>query len=77
MNWHTEEKAREKWCPMVRIQDMDDEPAVNRLRRTTGCAHDGQHLSCIGSDCAMWVWGDVTYRPDGRDRGGCGLRVLR
>ena len=44
----TEEEAKTKWCPMVRIGDMNAPTGLNRGNNSNN--------NCIASDCAMWVW---------------------
>lgn len=50
----TEEEARQKWCPMVRVRDYgEDEPATNR---DNSGRHKQKIHTCLASDCMMWVW---------------------
>ena len=44
----TEDEAKTKWCPHVRLQHSD-EPASNRYR-------DDWIGGCIGSQCMAWRW---------------------
>lgn len=59
----TETEAKERWCPMVRMEDRgaDSKVAVNRPSGDvwTGLAHgstsaNGDDHFCIGSACMMW-----------------------
>ena len=58
----TEDQAREKWCPFVRITSVytDGEierisPAYNRLVDSEGCEVDPVYASrCIASRCMAW-----------------------
>lgn len=68
----TEEEAKTKWCPHVRVMnfapDASHNPAVNR---PTADYH------CIGADCMAWRWVDqklghsleYMQRKHGRERG--------
>lgn len=51
---HTEQQAKEKWCPMAR----DSETAGNRSQQYP------EHIAfnCLGSECMFWRWG-----PDSED----------
>lgn len=61
---HTEEKAREKWCPFARmiVCTNDDKHAVlnaSSFNRAIPEGEDGELLSlrgarCIASDCMAW-----------------------
>lgn len=50
---HTEEQARELWCPMVRhVVNAETVAAGNRFE-------EGFHANecrCVVSQCAMWRW---------------------
>jgi hypothetical protein len=79
---HTEDEARELWCPMVRYERESAEPSFNRCR-----GNDGVHNNppdpcrCIASQCAMWRWHqtEAKYRGAGdtfitvKGIGYCGL----
>lgn len=41
----TEEEAKTKWCPMVRLTDYEDRSVHNPKNPLT---------HCIGSKCMMW-----------------------
>jgi len=57
----TEERANNKWCPMV----QDHKSAANRYPfRETVC--------CIASECMMWVF-DSTPPETKVSHGHCGL----
>lgn len=47
----TEDEAKTKWCPMVRMDNAETEPSFNR--NYGGSLPDGSN--CIASDCIMWV----------------------
>lgn len=58
----TETAMKERWCPWVRVSYTEKGPPVNAragLPRPT----------CIGSECAMWVW--VRHA---KEQGDCGLK---
>jgi translation initiation factor RLI1 len=44
----TEDEAKQKWCPMVR---MDKETFGNRFEDGDNVLHNS---NCIGSACMMW-----------------------
>lgn len=50
----TEDEAKTKWCPFVRIMALDPRsggnPSINR--------HDYNNFNCIGSTCMAWRWID-------------------
>jgi hypothetical protein len=52
----SEEEARTKWCPMVRIMLGHDNQAWQGLSVTNrGVTFSGpQDCMCIGSNCMMW-----------------------
>lgn len=58
----TEEEARTKWCPFVRLR-FNEEVSYNRLHALADFRPFPEGTSCIASDCAMWD-------PEGR----CGLK---
>lgn len=70
----TEEEAKHKWCPEVRICDGIAPFAFNK--------HQGPEKvsdvpnRCIASDCMMWRWREDA-KPDGlgsfHTKGYCGL----
>lgn len=55
-----EEKAKTKWCPMVRVADCGAEnaSAVNRLHQ-----QEAPTTQCLASDCMMWVATDNECEP--------------
>lgn len=62
----TEEQAREKWCPFVRMGQgghnrWSDMAQETRDLELVGC-------ECIASDCMAWRW-EAKYKPYGY----CGL----
>ena len=62
----TEDEARQKWCPMVRVQVHSVKGSINRD------FYDDPHLSttCVASACMMWREGPTMVKPV---RGYCGL----
>jgi hypothetical protein len=72
---YTEEQARTKWCPFVRIANgRGNAVAVNALMDS-----DAQRC-CIASECMSWRWvewgrpdNDGMIRPTKSDKGYCGL----
>lgn len=73
-----EEEAKEKWCPMARIDTRQEGSNYNRWS-------DGAipiEGLCIGSDCMMWRWDEALDMGNGGDilggtnydtEGHCGL----
>jgi len=53
---YTEEEAKTKWCPMVRVSDGVGYAAENRFCQAGECKHDytATWHNCIASDCMMW-----------------------
>lgn len=49
----TEEKAREKWCPMARVSDTG---GGNRYPHVHDLANGHAFARCLASDCAAWRW---------------------
>jgi hypothetical protein len=74
----TEEEARKRWCPMVRLgydsnalatPDNRIHPKGRLAKNTEAQIHPGHR--CIASGCMMWRWEPRGYMPP---RGGyCGL----
>jgi len=72
----TEEEAREKWCPFVRlvVGDVDKfTPSANRMAtiddpQTTRLPKASY---CIASECMMWQ--EIGHKRDDEPRGYCGL----
>jgi hypothetical protein len=68
----TEDEARKKWCPFVRM----DNGYYNRSAQTN-------HHKCLASECAAWRWVPdplISFVSDGQtivnkstDHGYCGL----
>ncbi len=55
---HTEEEAKNKWCPHVRHSDKDGDPASNSFRANP--IKRNEHWNrCIGFECMM-----ARYLPD-------------
>ena len=68
----TEEEAKQKWCPMVRITIGETDACDNRGNKNGDLA-----TKCIASDCMMWapeVDGRVGNIPTRSGKQGhCGL----
>jgi hypothetical protein len=58
----TEDDAKTKWCPMVRMGDMNAPTGIN--------AGNQAGTTCIGSACMMWR--EYGYDKD-TEGGYCGL----
>ncbi len=73
---YTEEEAKTKWCPMVRMARVvaEDGGGVPKVAATSN-----RGAFCIASDCMMWRWdnGSGYEHADGSktdpERGYCGL----
>lgn len=52
----TEDEAKQRWCPMVRLYDPAEKIAVNRPYEDewTALGVHGDNHYCIGSACMMW-----------------------
>lgn len=85
MNLHTEDEAKTKWCPMVRITPGNEHwhRLTNREAPLIGPDIDGHLIACrcIASACMAWRWateytaGPPRYEPEAKPvtRGYCGL----
>jgi hypothetical protein len=62
----TEEQAKDKWCPHVRIRHQS-QAVVNR---TVDPMHPADY-GCIGSRCMSWRWRQGAFPGD--PLGFCGL----
>lgn len=68
----TEQEAKSKWCPMVRIiitpanQTWGNKALTNRIEFVNS---GGSESLCIASNCMMWRWEETKYIDDGY----CGL----
>ena len=60
----TEEEAKTKWCPHVRVRYDGDPVAVNMQH--SDWASDEKRPKCIASDCMMWVQDTSYWAKDGR-----------
>lgn len=68
MSAYTEQQAKDKWCPVARVED--DTASANRNM----CLGKQAETSCLGSKCAVWRWYDLPEKPE--RRGFCGLAPL-
>jgi len=73
----TEEQAKTKWCPMVRVFMSTEEGAAAASVNST---QKLEHTRCIASGCMMWRWTKVPEQVRVRDEihmsngeGYCGL----
>lgn len=65
-NTMTEEQARAKWCPMVRLTVPSAMTGINRIWQQFKTWAEGKdreflqaqedNTKCIGAACAMWRW---------------------
>lgn len=61
----TEEEAKKKWCPFVRVDSEGNNRSVNIGPHTTDLT------VCVGSACMAWRWAGRLI--DERVTGYCGL----
>lgn len=57
---HTEQEAKDLWCPMFRLTPSHDEKYDVHDNRS--CVHPA--IYCLGSKCAAWRWADLRYVDD-------------
>lgn len=57
---HTEEQAREKWCPMARGSIVVGDDIISGLNRD-GYGKPWKECLCIASDCMAWRWGALMH----------------
>lgn len=57
---HTEDEAKERWCPFSRATTGDDngvQMAMTSYNRPFGPSYSGGHeCQCIASTCMAWRW---------------------
>jgi hypothetical protein len=67
---YTEDEAKEKWCPMVRMMDdssFNHPVAYNRCWLSGDTEDNPDEARCIGSRCMAWRWFIAN------EKGYCGL----
>jgi len=66
----TEDEARQKWCPHVRVMSDEGSMIIATVNRGSGLQAG---INCIASDCMMWRV--AVKAGDGlkEDSGYCGL----
>lgn len=70
----TEDEAKTKWCPFVRLTASQGEWHTNREGPKSHLSQEG-HACCIASACMAWRW--VREEVSGRDADGFGyIRVV-
>lgn len=52
----TEEEAKQRWCPFVRLTGAEREWHTNRDPSMPSIPTDTQAYRCIGSACMAWRW---------------------
>jgi len=86
---HTEQEARKKWCPQVRVSDGEHYAAENRFCQAGKVSspeksgvmlpEDNEGFNwdrCIASECMMWRWTTVFTHGNTysqHEQGFCGL----
>jgi hypothetical protein len=74
---HTEEQAKELWCPEVRFSDP--QPKLESANRwpikdsSYGTMINPKACHCIASKCAMWRWDEMRRNEGHSNLGYCGL----
>ena len=54
---HTEDEAKQKWCPFTRVYDSFDGSAATANRGIGGRPEpDEGNTRCIASGCMAWEW---------------------
>ena len=67
----TEDEAKTKWCPFVRI-DFNQGIAWNNRASNSEIPDNNKIATCLGSECMAWRW-EPHERVPGDDEGYCGL----
>lgn len=52
----TEEKAKTKWCPQMRLVDTRQKNASFNAITDGKYGDEITYGCCIASDCMLWVW---------------------
>lgn len=53
-----ESEARQKWCPMARVDMYPDGEGLAGLNRNTNNERVRDRALCVASDCMMWRWNE-------------------
>ena len=72
----TEEEAKKKWCPMVRISGAGSSGAISNRGCTDEGVHDDMAQMCMASDCMAWRWEEqceTCLQAGLKESGYCGL----
>jgi len=60
----TEDEAKQKWCPMMRLTTDQGEWRTNRGERPQGAIGESYvYFNCLGRDCMAWRW-NIKPNPD-------------
>lgn len=73
---YTEEEAKGKWCPFVRLTTNECEPAHNTYYGSNGfTVRADKNFTCIASGCMAWRWGVIEGMTQNIQsiKGYCGL----
>ena len=62
-----EEEARTKWCPMVRVNSVENQTPHNRVALPDNTIRPAMTSLCIASECMLWRWKKEKYTPKGGD----------
>jgi hypothetical protein len=73
----TEDEAKTKWCPFVRIHKVHPEPDSLVLSNRGAFKPKDWPVNCIASQCMAWrkmqINKGTSYSPDWETGGYCGL----
>lgn len=73
----TEDEAKDKWCPFVRIAVQMGNGGATANRGAgdgTGGPYDlREDNRCLGSGCMAWQWAWREFARPSKDQGFCGL----
>lgn len=61
----TEDEARKKWCPFVRLADNENRHTWNRSVEqfdADGGKMRAVYTACIASECMAWRWKEILER---------------
>ncbi len=61
----TEDEAKKKWCPFVRVSCNADNTRLFDNRGHAMKEGDNTHLLCLGSECMLWRTTGKSYLPKG------------
>lgn len=72
----TEDEARHRWCPFVRVGAADMGHGYYSNRGTWAPSVEKLNVKCLGAQCMAWRWSLDPYQAEDcklPSRGFCGL----